>query len=372
MLFRKYVLLLVASMIAALFLGSCTPTAMLEPTTTQVMTRRIATASSPLVSSKTLTPTQEPTETFTPLAPTPVFDPTQVTPDVIATTTVEGAKPTEVTISPDMVEKTLAGMPKMYYFDSTTKNIKEYSKQGMTLEMIGPTTVVIKNKDGKMIGDGENYFAKFAQDLPNVSWYSLTDSSQETLFPINLFSQEMTTLPTNEVISTEAYFGFSLPGGKETYINIKPYTDAQVEAGKVSCGIEADKVNGDEVLSTGIINMLADYNKVDPTTMKKMIVDGYKLDMGETGIWDVGKGIDIIWVRSVFDTYGFYKEMLVVDGKLVLKVAVIEGDRGDYLTTAVRDVFGDFFKASVYKFGDCVDYLKDGWTSVGPFNGVIK
>jgi hypothetical protein len=306
--------LMAVFIIIGLFSAGCTPLPA-SPSASTAITIIPSQTSAP-----SFTPSPEPTATITPTT-TSTELPTYI-PEPSRTPTA-----TQQPISKDMIDKTMAEMPRMNYVDPATKTLKEYPKQDMTFEMIGFSTVAIKNKDGKPIGYGEYYYPDHPKDLPNVDWYSLTNQSENGMIPMKLYSQESKNASYNPSnYSSEKYFGFAEAGKGDVNMALKPAPDAFVKSAKEGCGIDPMKMQGDEVFLKGIIQMLAKYNNKSEEEMRKLISTGYKQRIGTYGEWDVNQGIDMIWSRTFPAQNGFYTDISTTkEGKLVVSHAEMDG-----------------------------------------------
>ena len=269
-------------------------------------------------------PTNVPTETLVPtMLPTETLIPTELLPTAAQITQTEPTLPSEV-ITPEaptfnlealdsqLSEQVRSSMPEMWTYDRNTKTFVTRDVASVEFYYKDETTVLIFDEEGYQIG----YIRRFNRDYLDsysTEYYSLTDRSTRTIFPIEFYSQMGNY--DQEIITHEGTFEVEqhLFAFSENYAIFPDHTEGIAEYSREVASDIIDTANGEEMIQLALLKIVARIKDVTVDQIQLDIINGIPVELDINGEkWDLGKGVIFAWRDTRTRSYD------IEEGKLIL------------------------------------------------------
>ena len=247
--------------------------------------------------------TVPPTSTSTPVPPTPTVTKTPL-PTETATAT---ATPTLEMVSQELHDQIMAIIPVMWTYDRASKTFVERTDTNYQFYFLDRVSLIITDENGNEVGFVKNFF-KDRLNSPTTAYYSLTDGSTRTLFPIRFFSQ-MGEYETSQLVRKASggpsYTEWVLPHlfafSENFYTSEPPWTVNQTTIDRTN-EFAADILeiaDGEEMIQMALVKTFARIKGVTVEQILQDLQNGIPVEIDIDGeVWDLGKGVDFVWRDS--------------------------------------------------------------------------
>jgi len=229
-------------------------------------------------------------------------------------------------IEDDSMMETIKGyMPDLWFYDQGSREIKQYDKDSLVIEVVGSNLVIRDNETGQVVGQGKRYFGIDSLEEKRVRWYVVTDQAEvklgQTTVPLTLMSEmgEDAYRENGLVVSASPPVVpfFNNPG--EMFVNYDGYAPStQIRLSNN----EFELINGrsgEEHMIMTLIEYGCMVNGLDFDETFSSIRNGKDVVMSVFGVdWHVSEGFVFKWTSTIGDDAFVYSSFGSENGALVV------------------------------------------------------